>query len=171
MLPSAMGILLSAATGLGSGGVARAGCGGFGRRIGRAGWGFSRGMTAIWRCRDAQYRALDVHRGGRSRAGGPGGRPCRDGSAGSSSWAIDPAAVDWRRPWLVAALEGLDDDHGAAAAGTRIGAGRRFFGIDGLAVAGRAVEGRHGEEVARPCQVLGAPAVGEQAVVANAVEA
>ncbi len=51
------------------------------------------------------------------------------------------------------------------------GADRRFIGIDGLVSVSRGLGGRHGEQLAHPGQVLGAPAVGEQAVVANAVEA
>ena len=68
-------------------------------------------------------------------------------------------------------LEGLDDDHAAAAARAGKGADRRFIGIVGLAIAKFVVGGRHGEQLARSCQVLGSSAVGEEAVVANAVEA
>ncbi len=67
-------------------------------------------------------------------------------------------------------LEGFDDDHAAAAAGARIGACRWFAGlVDGLVVVGC---GRwHGEQLARPRNIGGAIGVGEQAVVADAMEA
>ena len=75
-----------------------------------------------------------------------------------------------RGAWWMSGLEGFDDDHGAAA--TRTGLlDRRFIGIVGLAIAKFVVGGRHGEQLARSCQVLGSSAVGEEAVVANAVEA
>ncbi len=64
---------------------------------------------------------------------------------------------------FAAAHEGLDDDHGSAAARAGLGEGRRF-GVIGLG-------GRHGEQFAGTGDVAGARAVGEEAVVADAVEA
>ncbi len=70
-------------------------------------------------------------------------------------------------PWFLAGLEGLDDDHRPTAAGAGLGAAWRFIGVGSGLVLGRGDL----EQLAGPGQVLGAPAVGEQAVVANAVEA
>jgi hypothetical protein len=71
---------------------------------------------------------------------------------------------------LAAAREGLDDDHAAAAAATwtrqHTGVRRqlrsRTFGLFR--------PGRHGEQLARPRDVGGAMAVGEQSIVADAVQ-
>ena len=68
-------------------------------------------------------------------------------------------------PWRCTALEHLDDDHATAAAWTS-----RLAGIDGGS--GRLALGFcNGEQLARACDVVGARAFGEQAVVADAVEA
>jgi hypothetical protein len=47
----------------------------------------------------------------------------------------------------------------------------QFFRLCGIWVTGLGPAWRHGEQLARPCDVGGAIAVGEQAVVANAMEA
>jgi hypothetical protein len=68
-------------------------------------------------------------------------------------------------PRRTTALEDFDDDHATAAAWTS-----GFAGIDG----GRAGFGFrfcNGEQFARACDVVGARAFGEQAVVADAMEA
>src|SRR5216684_2515980 len=68
-------------------------------------------------------------------------------------------------PWRCTAREDLDDDHAAAAAWTS-----RLAVIDGGS--GRlAVRFGCGEQLTRTCDVVGARAFGEQAVVADAVEA
>src|SRR5947208_10794552 len=68
-------------------------------------------------------------------------------------------------PWRCTALEDLDDDHATAAAWTT-----RLAGIDGGC--GRlAVRFCNGEQLTRTGDVVGAGAFGEQAVVADAVEA
>ncbi len=70
--------------------------------------------------------------------------------------------------WFLSALEGLDDDHGSAAVGTWLGEGRRFRVIGGLGVIG--LGGRHAEQLAGTGDVASAPAIGEEAVVSDAVE-
>ncbi len=65
-------------------------------------------------------------------------------------------------------LEGLDDDHGSAAAGAGLGEGRRFGVIGGVGVVG--LGGRHGEQFAGTGDVAGAPAIGKEPVMADAVE-
>ncbi len=66
-------------------------------------------------------------------------------------------------------LEGLDDDHSSAAAGARLGEGLHLVVI---VIGARFILGRrHLEQVPGAGEVLGAPAIGEQAVVADAVEA
>ena len=70
---------------------------------------------------------------------------------------------------VLSRLEGFDDDHGAAAAGARIGAWRWFAGVvDGLVVVSRGWW--HGEQLARSGNIGGAIGVGEQAVVADAMK-
>ena len=76
--------------------------------------------------------------------------------------------LDGRVPRRGAALEGLDDDHAAAAARAWERVHRRLVGAG---VAGLALRRRDAEQLAGAGDVLGAPAVGEQAVVADAVEA
>ena len=70
---------------------------------------------------------------------------------------------------LAAGLEGLDDDHAAAAAGAWLGERlrRRRIGLGRLLGLGRG----QAQQLARPRDGLGAIAAGEQAVVADAVEA
>ncbi len=65
-------------------------------------------------------------------------------------------------PWRATAGEHLDDDHATAAAWTI-----RLIGIDG----GRAGRFCNSEQLARVCDVVGAGTLGEQAVVADAVQA
>jgi len=68
-------------------------------------------------------------------------------------------------PWRCTAREDLDDDHATAAAWTS-----RLAVID--SGSGRlAVRFCNGEQFARACDVVGARAFGEQAVVADAMEA
>ena len=71
--------------------------------------------------------------------------------------------------WLAAGLEGLDDDHAAAAAGARVGKRlrRRRIDLDRLLGCGCCPT----QELARPRDRLGAIAAGEQAVVPDAMEA
>ncbi len=71
--------------------------------------------------------------------------------------------------WFLSGLEGLDDDHGSAAVWAGLGEGRRFGVIGAVGVVG--LGGRHGEQFAGTGDVAGAAAVGEQTVVADAVEA
>ena len=72
-------------------------------------------------------------------------------------------------PWRSAALEDLDDDHATAAAWTRAREGRLvaiiIIGI-GLALGRSATE-----QSAGAFDVVGAGSLGEQAVVADAVQA
>jgi hypothetical protein len=67
-------------------------------------------------------------------------------------------------PWRATALEDLDDDHASAAAWTR-----RLAGIDG-GTGGLALRFCSGEQFTGACDVVGARAFGEQAVVADAVQ-
>src|SRR5436190_14037316 len=67
-------------------------------------------------------------------------------------------------------LEGLDDDHAATAARTRMRERPRLSGISGVWVAGLVLRNRCIEQLARPRDVRGAGAVGEEAVVADAME-
>src|SRR5882762_33293 len=68
-------------------------------------------------------------------------------------------------PWRCAALEDLDDDHATAAAWTsRLAGLGGGSGVLGLGVG-------NGEQLTRPRDVICARAAGEQAVVADAVEA
>ena len=68
-------------------------------------------------------------------------------------------------PWRCTAREDLDDDHATAAAWTS-----RLAGIDG-GNGGLAYRFCNGEQLTRACDVVGAGAAGEQAVVTDAVEA
>ena len=69
----------------------------------------------------------------------------------------------------MSALEGLDDDHATATVWARLGEGRRFGVLGGVGVLG--LGGRHGEQFAGTDDVAGAPAIGKEAVVSDAVEA
>src|SRR5206468_3331762 len=69
-----------------------------------------------------------------------------------------------------AAIEGLDDDHAAAAARAWEQGRWRLVGTR-VSVAGLVLRRLDAEQVADAGEVLGAPAIGEQAVVADAVEA
>ncbi len=76
-------------------------------------------------------------------------------------------------PWCVSGLEGLDDDHGPATTGAGLREAWRFIGIGG-GIGDRIglVLGRLDvEQLTGPSQVLGASAIGEEAVMADAVEA
>src|SRR5215471_10607283 len=68
-------------------------------------------------------------------------------------------------PWRCTALEDLDDDHTTAAAWTS-----RLAGID-VGSGGQAFRFCNGKQLARACDVVGASVFGEQAVMADAVEA
>ena len=71
--------------------------------------------------------------------------------------------------WLAAGLEGLDHEHATATAWARLGEWLRHRWID----FGRLLGHRrcHSEEFARSHDGLGAVRAGEQAVVADAMEA
>src|SRR5665647_3618347 len=72
--------------------------------------------------------------------------------------------------WLAAAREGLDDEHASAAAGARSWQHAGFvgrWGLWGILLFGA---DRHGEQLARPRDVGGAAAAGQQSVVPDAVE-
>src|SRR5260221_7762250 len=72
---------------------------------------------------------------------------------------------------IAAGLEGLDDDHAAAAAGARVRERWRLAVVAGASVAGLARWRRHAEQLARSGDVLGASAIGEETVVADGVGA
>src|SRR6267143_6541705 len=69
------------------------------------------------------------------------------------------------------ALEGLDDDHAPAAARARMRERLRFSVASAAGIAGLDMCGPHVEQPPRLRDVVGAPAVGEEAVVADAMEA
>jgi hypothetical protein len=64
------------------------------------------------------------------------------------------------------ALEGLDDDHAPAAARTRMRE-RLRFSVASAGIAGLDMCGPHVEQPTRLRDVVGASAVGEEAVVAD----
>ena len=68
--------------------------------------------------------------------------------------------------WLAAGLEGLDDDHAAAAAGARVGERLRRIGV------ARRLGRRWGqvEELSHGFHRFGAIAAGEQAIVTDAMD-
>src|ERR1700674_4796449 len=68
-------------------------------------------------------------------------------------------------PWRTTALEDLDDDHATAAAWTR-----RLAGIDGVTIE-LALRFCSGKQLTGACDVVGTRAFGEQAVVADAMQA
>src|ERR1051325_4553160 len=74
-------------------------------------------------------------------------------------------------PWRCTALEGLDDDHAAAATRTRMRERPRFVGHGGLCIVGLSLRRRRREQLAHSRKVVGAGGAGEQAVVADALEA
>src|SRR5215471_19347264 len=77
----------------------------------------------------------------------------------------------WRICRLAAAFENLDDDHAAAAAGARAGQDARLVRSSGLLLF-MFNDGRGStEQLACACDVGGTIAAGEQAVMADAVEA
>src|SRR5882757_5452409 len=71
-------------------------------------------------------------------------------------------------PRCAAALEGLDDDHAATAARAWERVHRRLVGVG---IAGLALRRRDSEQLAGAGEVVGAPAIGEQAIVSDAMEA
>jgi hypothetical protein len=74
-------------------------------------------------------------------------------------------------PGRRAALEGLDDDHAAAATGARLRERRRFVGLSSFCIIRVGLRGRRIEQLACPRNVLGTGGAGEETVVADAVEA
>src|SRR3954469_20229893 len=105
-------------------------------------------------------------RRGRSMSGGHDEQLCRMGDARSRG--VDPDQVCWScrlMPWRCTALEHLDDDHATTAAWTS-----RLAGICG-GTGGFAVGVCNGEQFTHTCDVGGAGALGEQAVVADAMQA
>src|SRR3979490_107152 len=75
--------------------------------------------------------------------------------------------MTWRR----AACENLDSDHASTAARTGMRGGWRLVGIDGIRIGIVVLGYGHGEQLAGTCDVVGAGRSGEQAVVADAMEA
>ncbi len=75
----------------------------------------------------------------------------------------------------MASLEALDDDHAAATVWARLGEGRRLAIIAAVGIVGFGLRGqgsmRHGKELTRQGQVLDPMAVGEEAIMADPVEA
>src|SRR5207247_7719162 len=69
-----------------------------------------------------------------------------------------------------AALEDLNDDHAATAARTRMRGCLRLTVVGPVGTTGVILRRRHVEQLPRSRNVLGAPAVGEQTVVTDAVE-
>ena len=74
-------------------------------------------------------------------------------------------------PGRGAALEDLDDDHASAAAWTRVREDGRFGAIIIIGIGSLALGLLATEQLAGACDVVGAGDLGEQAVVADAVEA
>src|ERR1700674_1953505 len=72
---------------------------------------------------------------------------------------------------LAAAPEGLDDHHAPTAAGARTRQHARFVELCGCGRIGLFGAGRRGEQFARPCDVGGAVATGQQPVVTDAGDA
>src|SRR3979409_1614580 len=69
------------------------------------------------------------------------------------------------------ALEGLDDDHAAAAAGAGMCERLRLTVVGAVGGTWVILCRRHVEQLPRSRDVVGAPAVGEETVVADAMEA
>src|SRR5215468_4677049 len=100
---------------------------------------------------------------GRSRSGERDEQIC---GIGTRSRRVDPddgCWSCWLMPWRTTAREDLDDDHATATAWTT-----RLNGIDGGRLALRFCSG---EQLTGAGDVVGASAFGEQAVVADAVQA
>ena len=89
----------------------------------------------------------------------------------SCSHGLGQELCTGRGAWLGAGLEALDDDHAAAAVGTGLGESRRLGAIVALAIIGFGLPRRHGEQVASQGEVPGPAAVGEEAIMADAVKA
>ena len=70
-----------------------------------------------------------------------------------------------------AALECLDNDHTATAAGTQVRERLGIVGLGAVGIRGLGLCRGHVEQTAHSGDVVGARAAGEQAVVADAVEA
>ena len=70
-----------------------------------------------------------------------------------------------------ATLENLDSDHATAAARAGMRGGWRLVGIDGVSLGIVVLRHWHCEQLAGARDVVGAGRSGEQAVVADAVEA
>jgi hypothetical protein len=112
-----------------------------------------------------QVTSRDMPAGARAvmaRAGGVGNR--EGVGAGGNALRLG----GWRAAGFMAALEALDDGHAAAAAGTR-----RAMVASRVVLVGRGGDRgrRHGEEFAGAGEVGPAGSAGEEAVVADAVEA
>src|SRR5207253_11164807 len=70
-----------------------------------------------------------------------------------------------------AALEGLDDDHAAAATRTRVRGRLGLVCFGAVVICGLGLCRQHGEQFAGSGDVVGSRAAGEQAVVTDTVEA
>ena len=73
--------------------------------------------------------------------------------------------------WDAATLEGLDDGHAAAAAWARIGESGRFSENMGICLVGLSLRGRRVEQLPCSGEVYATVSSGEEAVVADAMEA
>jgi len=89
----------------------------------------------------------------------------REVSYGELDWSCRPM------PGRGAALEDLDDDHASAAAWTRVREGGRLVAIMIIGIGSLALGFLATEQFAGACDIVGAGSLGEQAVVADAVEA
>src|SRR5215468_12528885 len=102
---------------------------------------------------------------GRSRSGERDEQICRIVTRSRGVDPDDGCWSCWLMPWRTTAREDLDDDHATATAWTRW-----LVGIDG-GRGGLALRFCSGEQLTRASDVVGARAFGEQAVVADAVQA
>src|ERR1019366_8940101 len=131
------------------------------------------GVKMGWRSA-VEVLALSKPRHGRPRTSDNDGQHYGIAFGRWCSWGVDPDGDGWRRWPIVrcsAALEGLDDDHATAAAWTGLRQRPRFFVVSGLGGLGIARASRHGQQLTDPCDIVGAGAMSEQAVVADAMEA
>ncbi len=90
-----------------------------------------------------------------------------------SLMSVDPDGDHWTcwpMAWCRAAREGLDDDHAAAAARAAIGGCRGVISIGGICRAAVLPIGCV-EQLSCPRNVVGTIGAGQQAIVADAVEA